>query len=664
MAASMCQNIAKQVPPVVVILGATGTGKSKLAVEIAKRFQGDIISADSMQVYKGLDIITNKVTEEEQDGVPHHLLGVVSPLSRFTIVDFRDRAVSMIDELLRSHKMPVIVGGTNYYIEALLWKVLIEQKKRYNSSAEGLLIEAVGIVDKLKLPMTSLASSSVGFMEKISVPEEYGEEQTKKTKQGCDQKSRSGESPVGVYQELSRTLREISKGPVRGPSWCKEEHPIDNVDKRRGVLRGEVNDVNSENEMEMLEGKNNTLENKFSPSNLDNCTEDEKDTTEEVCYRSESLQREEKFVGAAGTELGHKDCDSNPIKKPLEGSCISTGQQDEFTDSEGLSFSVEDLGDDHDDGFAIIDVKKSSSSALHRILSTVDPDMALRLHPNDKRKITRSLQVYQQHGIPHSQLLESQRDQEGGGPLGGPLRYQNPCILWLQTEQDVLDARLERRADGMVEAGLLEELSAFHKDYNERRLEEESSDELYEQGIFQSIGFKEFHPYLILPDHDKDDDLGKRLLLDCIERLKVVTKQYARKQLKWIRNRFLKRPGENVPSVYGLDSTDPTRWDELVYQPAVEILRALMEGEEPSNRPLERQEADNTLTDKVSHVCKFCDGRIFVGSQQWQGHVTSRRHKKRVAGARKRSLNHKWAEALAKRGETTGNKRCLKNDVP
>lgn len=67
-----------------------------------------------------------------------------------------------------------------------------------------------------------------------------------------------------------------------------------------------------------------------------------------------------------------------------------------------------------------------------------------------------------------------------------------------------------------------------------------SSDELYEQGIFQSIGFKEFHPYLILPDHDKDDDLGKRLLLDCIERLKVVTKQYARKQLKWIRNRFLK----------------------------------------------------------------------------------------------------------------------------
>lgn len=82
-------------------------------------------------MYKGLDIITNKVTEEEQDGVPHHLLGVVSPLSRFTIVDFRDRAVSLIDELLRSHKMPVIVGGTNYYIEALLWKVLIEQNVSY-----------------------------------------------------------------------------------------------------------------------------------------------------------------------------------------------------------------------------------------------------------------------------------------------------------------------------------------------------------------------------------------------------------------------------------------------------------------------------------------------------------------------------------------------------
>ncbi|PIK55823.1 putative tRNA dimethylallyltransferase, mitochondrial [Apostichopus japonicus] len=649
MAASMCQNIAKQVPPVVVILGATGTGKSKLAVEIAKTFQGDIISADSMQVYKGLDIITNKVTEEEQDGVPHHLLGVVSPLSRFTIVDFRDRAVSMIDELLRSHKMPVIVGGTNYYIEALLWKVLIEQNKRYNSSAEGLLIEDVGIVDKLKLPMTSLASSSVGFMEKISVLEENGEEQD------CDRKNRSGESPVGVYQDLLRTLREISKGPVRGPSWCKEEHPIENVDKRKGVLRREVNDVNCENEMEMLEGKNSTLENKFNPSNLDNCTEDEKDATEEVCYQSKSLQREEKFVGAAGTDLGHKDCDSNPIKKPLEGSCISTGQQDEFTDSEGLSFSVEDLGDDHDDGFAIIDVRKSSSSALHRILSTVDPDMALRLHPNDKRKIIRSLQVYQQHGIPHSQLLESQRTRKGG-PLGGPLRYQNP-------HAPVASDRTR------------------------------CSDELYEQGIFQSIGFKEFHPYLILPDHDKETDLGKRLLLDCIERLKVVTKQYARKQLKWIRNRFLKRPGENVPSVYGLASTDPTRWDELVYQPAVEILRALMEGEEPSYRPLERQEADITPPIRSRMSAKsVMAGYLSVHSNgkaqgiyamviacmcvyvtplarkhdnstmaRWieviLGHVTSRRHKKRVAGARKRTLNHKWAEALAKRVETTGNKR-------
>lgn len=267
------------------------------------------------------------------------------------------------------------------------------RQKRYNSSAEGLLIEDVGIVDKLNLPMTSLASSSVGFMQKMLVLEEYGEEQTKKTKQGCDQKNRSGESPVGVYQDLSRTLREISKGPVSRPSWCKEEQPIDNVEKRRGVLRGEggeVNDVNCENEMEMLEGKNNTLENNFNPSHLDNSTEDEKDATEEVCYQSKSLQREEKFVGAEGTELGHKAGDSNTINKSFEGSCTSTGQQDEFTDSEGLSFSVEEQhGEEHDDGFATIDVKKSSSSALHWILSTVDPDMALRLHPNDKRKITR-----------------------------------------------------------------------------------------------------------------------------------------------------------------------------------------------------------------------------------------------------------------------------------
>lgn len=80
----------------------------------------------STQVYKGLDIVTNKVTAEEQAQVRHHLLDFVDPLSRYTVVDFRNAALPVLENLLSQNKMPVIVGGTNYYIESLLWHVLVD----------------------------------------------------------------------------------------------------------------------------------------------------------------------------------------------------------------------------------------------------------------------------------------------------------------------------------------------------------------------------------------------------------------------------------------------------------------------------------------------------------------------------------------------------------
>ncbi|RUS86250.1 hypothetical protein EGW08_005992, partial [Elysia chlorotica] len=114
--------------PLVVVLGATGAGKSKLAIEIAKSFAGEIISADSMQIYKGLDIISNKVTEEEQAEAPHHLISYLNPDHKhYNVVDFRDAALPIIDDLFSRSIMPIIVGGTNYYIESILWDFLINK---------------------------------------------------------------------------------------------------------------------------------------------------------------------------------------------------------------------------------------------------------------------------------------------------------------------------------------------------------------------------------------------------------------------------------------------------------------------------------------------------------------------------------------------------------
>ncbi|NWV70315.1 MOD5 dimethylallyltransferase, partial [Malurus elegans] len=281
------------------------------------------------QVYKGLDIITNKVSPQEQRLCRHHMISFVDPLvSNYTVVDFRDKAVPVISfDIFARDKIPIVVGGTNYYIESLLWKVLINTKEM--------------------------------------------------------------------------------------------------------------------------------------PSSAPRPASDRK-----------------------------------------------------------------------------VELEQLDSAELHRRLSQVDPEMAAKLHPHDKRKVARSLQVFEETGIPHSEILQQQQEEEGGGPLGGPLKYPYSCILWLHADQAALDARLDKRVDDMVASGLLEELRNFHRRYNREKVAENRQD--YQHGIFQSIGFKEFHEYLI-SEGNCSPETSALLLEKGIQALKQVTKRYARRQNKWVRNRFLKR---------------------------------------------------------------------------------------------------------------------------
>ncbi|XP_068661057.1 adenylate isopentenyltransferase 3, chloroplastic-like [Aristolochia californica] len=116
---------------VVFVIGATGTGKSKLSIDLATRFAAEIVNSDKMQVYEGLDIATNKVTEEERSLVRHHLLGVVDPDSDFTAVDFRREATRALDSVLSQGKLPIVAGGSNSYIEALVDDEKHEFRSRY-----------------------------------------------------------------------------------------------------------------------------------------------------------------------------------------------------------------------------------------------------------------------------------------------------------------------------------------------------------------------------------------------------------------------------------------------------------------------------------------------------------------------------------------------------
>ena len=109
----------KKLPKLVVVLGTTACGKSGLGVELAKRFDGEIVSADSRQVYTGLDLGTGKVTEEEMEGIPHHMLDVVDPNQPYSVADFQAGAYAAIDDILARGKVPFLVGGSGLYVRAV-----------------------------------------------------------------------------------------------------------------------------------------------------------------------------------------------------------------------------------------------------------------------------------------------------------------------------------------------------------------------------------------------------------------------------------------------------------------------------------------------------------------------------------------------------------------
>lgn len=118
----------REKPFIVVIVGPTASGKTELSIELAKRIDGEIISGDSMQVYKYMDIGTAKVTPEEMDGVPHHLIDILNPDDAFSAYKFKNLAEALIDDITRRGKIPIIAGGTGLYIQSLIYNYELEDE--------------------------------------------------------------------------------------------------------------------------------------------------------------------------------------------------------------------------------------------------------------------------------------------------------------------------------------------------------------------------------------------------------------------------------------------------------------------------------------------------------------------------------------------------------
>ena len=110
-------------PKVIVICGPTASGKTALSVELAKKINGEIISSDSMQIYKDMDIGTAKVTQEEMQGIRHYLIDNVAPNQRYSVADFKKDAENAIEEILARGKTPIVVGGTGLYVDSLIYGI-------------------------------------------------------------------------------------------------------------------------------------------------------------------------------------------------------------------------------------------------------------------------------------------------------------------------------------------------------------------------------------------------------------------------------------------------------------------------------------------------------------------------------------------------------------
>ena len=173
--------------PVIVIVGPTGSGKTGLSIEVAKEVGGEVISADSRAIYKGMDIGTAKPSLEEQGGVVHYGLDLVEPGERFTVADFKEFAEQKICSIREKGKVPIVCGGTGLYVDALLYNYQFNVEQKNSSKQQGRELDfAEKYPDRVKMsadyrvfgikwPKEELHARLKARIDKMFCPELYKE---------------------------------------------------------------------------------------------------------------------------------------------------------------------------------------------------------------------------------------------------------------------------------------------------------------------------------------------------------------------------------------------------------------------------------------------------------------------------------------------------------
>lgn len=208
-------------PKVIVIVGPTASGKTGLSIELAKRINGEIISCDSMQIYKDMTIGTAKPTEKEQEGIKHYLIDEISPDERFSVSDYKTTAEKAIETILSKNKVPIVVGGTGLYANSLIYGIEFKNEK-YDESYRNKLEERVK-KEGLETLYEEAKKIDSEAMEKISPNDK------KRILRVLE-----------IYQKTGMNKTEQDK--LSKPKEVKYDYKVFGIDVQRDLLYERIND--------------------------------------------------------------------------------------------------------------------------------------------------------------------------------------------------------------------------------------------------------------------------------------------------------------------------------------------------------------------------------------------------------------------------------------
>ncbi|KAK4175154.1 putative tRNA isopentenyltransferase [Triangularia setosa] len=309
---------------------------------------------------------------------------------------------------------------------------------------------------------------------------------------------------------------------------------------------------------------------------------------------------------------------------------------------EGWTSNREELATQHP-------ILTGSGEAMWAKLREIDPAMADKWHPNDVRKIRTSLEIYFATGRTASEIYAEQKSRKRARSPQQDPSLGEVLIFWLYAHRDPLNARLDKRVVKMVKNGLMDETSEVYEYLQSCLASGKSVDR--SKGIWQSIGFRQFEPYLRARKETPDDqeDLAK-LMATGIEDTKTATRQYAKYQLRWMSTKTLTCLQEEnlMDKLYLLDSSNLDTWRQEVLEKGVDLTRKFLTGEEPLPVPASISETAREVLDEAVQrskrkdtpcrkTCEVCD-KTLLTEELWQQHITSSKHNKVVRAKKKRAL--------------------------